>query len=117
MTLPLYLRRRAPEACLLAGAIAMTTGGPVNPLFIAVAIILGIQVVAQFKALGILTGIGTAFLSLFMMMAVIAEYREFTTVTSEANLLLVSGLGIALSLLLLAVWVLVRYLYRRVPSL
>lgn len=64
----------------------------VNPFALTVFFILLFQIVFQNKFIGMFLATITALFSVYMVFAVISEFREFTAFTGEAAKLLVFGL-------------------------
>lgn len=66
--------------------------GVINPFALGVFLILLAQVIFQNKFIGMFMATITSLFSLYMVLAVISEFREFPTVTAEAMRLLLFGL-------------------------
>jgi len=67
-------------------------GNHFNPLALLVCVLLMLQVFFQNKYIGFSVASLISFFSLYMVLAVISEFRDFPTATSEAVQLLVIGL-------------------------
>src|SRR5687768_3575530 len=100
---------RLPEPLLLLATIYswMLTGTLVNPVPIAIIVLLVILMFSGSRILGQSLALLLVFISIYFMLAVVSEYSDFPVVNAEAVRLLVFGLGffgISLGIATIMIW-------------
>ena len=88
-----------PEILLIIGVFFywIETSILINPIAIALVLLLSITMFTNYKTLKIVSSVIFGLLSLFMLIAIISEYREFESGNSEGLKMLAIGLGIFVS--------------------
>ena len=82
-----------------------------NPVAIALMLLLFLELIINNLILTLLSSSIIGLLSIYMMLAVISEYREFPAGDAEGKTLLIVGLSIFISSLLLSAFMSVRRLF------
>jgi len=82
-----------------------------NSVAIALLLLLGFELITRHLILTLLSSSIIGLLSIYMMLAVISEYREFPVGDADGKTLLIVGLALFISSLLLAVFMSVRRLF------
>lgn len=82
----------------------------INPFALAIFLILLFQIIFQNKFIGMFLATITTLFSLYMVLAVISEFREFPTVTTEAMQLLLFGLLFCLLLFTSSIIMIYKFL-------
>jgi len=82
----------------------------VNPFALGVFIILLLQLIFQNKFIGMFLATITSLFSLYLVFAVIAEFREFPTFSADARNLLIFGLAFCLLLFTSSIIMIYKFL-------
>jgi len=82
-----------------------------NPVAISLILLLFLELITKNLIVTLFSSFIIGFLSLYMMLAVISEYREFPAGDAEGKTLLIVGLSIFISSLLLSSFMSVRRLF------
>lgn len=111
------LRRNIPEISLLVLCIGLMIAElKINTVLLTTSLVLVALIITQTRWIGLTLGIITTFLSLFMMLAVLSEFREFPTVNREAITLVSVGLAIFLATFALSVLMIIKYIVPKVKK-
>ncbi|MGV3697199.1 hypothetical protein [Flavobacterium sp.] len=86
------------------------SNGHVNPFALSLFFILLFQIIFQNKFIGMFLATVTALFSIYMVFAVLSEFREFPSVTSEAAQLLVVGLLLCMLLFTSSITMIYKFL-------
>lgn len=93
------LLRFIPELFFIISGLSMIIGDylvseTINKVIIVVVFLFLLQLVFQKRVVGLVLGAVFGFIALYMMFAVLSEFHEFETFSTEAFQLLAIGLGI-----------------------
>jgi phosphoglycerol transferase MdoB-like AlkP superfamily enzyme len=102
---------KLPEYILLAGACFYwySSGTIINPIAIGLIILLIFQIIKKNRVVGLVISGLVIMASLYMLMALMSEFNEFTTVNSEAKQMLFVGLAYFLSTIIVSGTMIYKY--------
>ena len=97
--------KKSPEIILIFGVLFYWIESSIifNPIAIILLLFLGLTLLTKSKIIKALTSIIFSLLSIFMLLAVLSEYREFETGNMDGIQLLVVGLSIFVTTLGLSI--------------
>ena len=105
------IKRNFPEVVFSFLALCLVyEKEKINFLFLGIFILLIILLFTQNRILGAIIGILAILSSLFMLLAVFSEFREFPSINKESLLLLLFGSAIFITTLISGFYLLKKYL-------